>query len=63
MTLHKSPGASAYAMLWTNLENILPLAKQLLKEVDYERHPIRLLQLAVFSNPREESQNASDQRE
>ena len=44
------------------LENILPLAKQLLKEVDYEHHPIRLLGLAV-SNPREESQNASDQPE
>jgi len=33
---------------------ILPLAKQLLREVDYEHHPIRLIGLSV-SNPREES--------
>ena len=31
---------------------ILPLAKQLLREVDYEHHPIRLIGLSV-SNPRE----------
>lgn len=36
----------------TNLERILPLAKQLLKEVEYEQHPIRLIGLSV-SNPRE----------
>ena len=38
----------------TALDKILPLAKQLLKEVDYERHPIRLMGLSV-SNPKEES--------
>ncbi len=36
----------------TTLERILPLAKQLLKEVKYEDHPIRLIGLSV-SNPRE----------
>ena len=35
------------------LEQILPLAKQLLKEVDYAQHPIRLIGLTV-SNPKEE---------
>ena len=35
------------------LANILPLAKQLLKEVDYSIHPIRLIGLTV-SNPKEE---------
>ncbi len=39
----------------TTLEVILPLAKQLLKEVDYEQHPIRLIGLSV-SNPREEEE-------
>ena len=34
---------------------ILPLAKQLLQEVDYEHHPIRLIGLSV-SNPREEGE-------
>ncbi len=38
----------------TTLDKILPLAKQLLKEVDYEHHPIRLIGLSV-SNPREET--------
>ncbi len=38
----------------TSLERILPLAKQLLKEVEYEQHPIRLIGLSV-SNPREET--------
>lgn len=37
----------------TELSVILPLAKQLLREVDYEEHPIRLIGLSV-SNPREE---------
>lgn len=37
----------------TSLDVILPLAKQLLKEVDYEHRPIRLIGLSV-SNPREE---------
>ena len=32
---------------------ILPLAKKLLKEIDYESHPIRLIGLSV-SNPKEE---------
>ncbi|MCD8183779.1 MAG: DNA polymerase IV [Bacteroides sp.] len=36
------------------LDVILPLAKQLLAEVDYEHHPIRLIGLSV-SNPREEN--------
>ena len=39
----------------TTLDVILPLAKQLLKEVDYEHHPIRLIGLSV-SNPREEGE-------
>ena len=38
----------------TTLDVILPLAKELLKEVDYEHHPIRLIGLSV-SNPREEN--------
>ena len=37
----------------TTLDTILPLAKQLLKEVDYEEHPIRLIGLSV-SNPHNE---------
>ena len=37
----------------TTLDTILPLAKQLLKEVDYEQHPIRLIGLSV-SNPHNE---------
>ena len=37
------------------LDVILPLAKQLLQEVDYEHHPIRLIGLSV-SNPREEGE-------
>lgn len=37
----------------TTLNEILPLAKQLLKEVNYETNPIRLLGLSV-SNPQEE---------
>ena len=39
----------------TALDKILPLAKQLLKEVDYEHHPIRLIGLSV-SNPKEETE-------
>lgn len=39
----------------TTLDRILPLAKQLLKEVEYEHHPIRLIGLSV-SNPREETE-------
>ena len=37
----------------TELSVILPLAKQLLSEVDYAEHPIRLIGLSV-SNPRDE---------
>ena len=37
----------------TTLDAILPLAKQLLKEVDYAEHPIRLIGLSV-SNPHNE---------
>ena len=36
-----------------NMRIILPLAKRLLAEVDYENHPIRLIGLSV-SNPRDE---------
>lgn len=39
----------------TTLDAILPLAKQLLKEVEYEQHPIRLIGLSV-SNPHNESE-------
>jgi len=35
------------------LEDILPLAKQLLKEVDYSIRPIRLIGISI-SNPKEE---------
>lgn len=42
----------------SGLDVILPLAKQLLKEVDYEHHPIRLIGLSV-SNPRDEEENRS----
>ena len=38
----------------TTLDRILPLAKELLKSVEYEQHPIRLIGLSV-SNPREEA--------
>lgn len=38
-----------------SMDVILPLAKQLLNEVDYEQHPIRLIGLSV-SNPREEGE-------
>lgn len=41
----------------TTLDKILPLAKQLLKEVEYENHPIRLIGLSV-SNPKEERKEA-----
>lgn len=41
----------------TALDVILPLSKQLLKEVEYENHPIRLIGLSV-SNPREEKEEA-----
>ena len=38
-----------------NIKDILPLAKQLLKEVDYSIRPIRLIGLSV-SNPKEEQE-------
>ena len=38
----------------TTLDRILSLAKQLLNEVEYETHPIRLIGLSV-SNPKEEA--------
>src|SRR3712207_8437431 len=37
----------------TDLDSVLPLAKELLKTVDYEQHPIRLIGLSV-SHPKEE---------
>ncbi|MBE6287543.1 MAG: DNA polymerase IV [Mediterranea massiliensis] len=39
----------------TTLDTILPLAKELLKEVEYEHHSIRLIGLTV-SNPRNEDE-------
>lgn len=38
-------------------EDILPIAKRLLKEVDYSQHPIRLIGLTV-SNPKEEREES-----
>ena len=38
----------------TTLDLILPLAKELMKSVEYEQHPIRLIGLSV-SNPKEEA--------
>ena len=37
----------------SELKDILPLAKKLLKETDYAQHPVRLLGLSV-SNPESE---------
>ena len=37
------------------MDKILPLAKNLLKEIDYESHPIRLIGLSV-SNPKEKEE-------
>ena len=42
-----------------DLKDILPLAKQLLKEVDYSIRPIRLIGLTV-SNPKEEQEEKHD---
>lgn len=39
----------------TSMDKILPLAKKLLKEIDYESHPIRLIGLSV-SNPKGEKE-------
>lgn len=41
------------------LDTILPLAKKLLKEVEFEQHPIRLIGLSV-SNPRDEQEKRQD---
>ena len=46
----------------TTLEQILPLAKRLLKEVDYADHPIRLIGLSV-SNPTSERKPTREQWE
>lgn len=43
------------------LDEILPLAKRLLQEVDYAQHPIRLLGLSV-SNPKEEIEEGGSHR-
>lgn len=43
----------------TSLDVILPLAKQLLKEVDYEQHPIRLIGLSI-SNPHLEEEHKGE---
>ena len=42
----------------TSMKNILPLAKKLLANVEFEEHPIRLLGLSV-SNPRDEEDDTS----
>ena len=42
----------------TRMKSILPLAKKLLANVEYEEHPIRLLGLSV-SNPRDEEDDAT----
>lgn len=46
----------------TALTDILPLAKQLLKDIAYADHPIRLIGLSV-SNPWEETEGRKDIRE
>ena len=43
----------------TTLDRILPLTKELLKSVEYEQHPIRLIGLSV-SNPKEEADEQQD---
>lgn len=46
----------------TTLDKILPLAKELLKEVEYAEHPIRLIGLSV-SNPVKEEPHTKDRWE
>ena len=46
----------------TTLDKILPLAKELLKEVEYTEHPIRLIGLSV-SNPVKEEPHTKDRWE
>ena len=53
MILVRSPAVSPSQEL-TTLDRVLPLAKELLKTVEYEQHPIRLIGLSV-SNPKEEA--------
>ena len=43
---------------FTTFERLYPQAKALLKEVDYERHPIRLIGLAVSHHREEEERKA-----
>ena len=57
----KSREASAVRRL-TTLDKILPLAKELLKEVEYTEHPIRLIGLSV-SNPVKEEPHTKDRWE
>lgn len=42
-------------------DEILPIAKQLLKDIDYAQHPIRLIGLSV-SNPKEEKEDTDTQK-
>lgn len=42
----------------TQQEQILPLAKQLLKDINYDNHPIRLIGLSV-SNPKEDKEETN----
>lgn len=44
------------------LKEILPLAKQLLKSIDFQNHPVRLIGLSV-SNPKEDISERSNQWE
>ncbi|WP_321330719.1 DNA polymerase IV [uncultured Bacteroides sp.] len=46
----------------TTLNDILPLSKQLLKEVDYSSNPIRLIGLSV-SNPKEQTDEKENEKE
>ena len=55
MTLAKITRSITQNSELTSMDKILPLAKKLLKEIDYESHPIRLIGLSV-SNPKEEKE-------
>ena len=48
----------SYNQELTRLDNILPLAKRLMQQVDYTHHPIRLIGLYV-SNPIEEKDTSA----
>ena len=54
MILVRLPEALPNRRKLTTLDRVLPLAKELLKSVEYEQHPIRLIGLSV-SNPKEET--------